>query len=461
MPRRRREAAASLPQDSAALEDESRDCGYTIDRSKNTEASAANSSTNAASAAAPDDGEFRGLLVLLCGIPGCGKDLIGRMCLQQYPTGAALSQDEHRGCAASAQAATEVLLQKGRSPLFILRNGVDASDRLPYVIAARRHSYRVCAFWPTELSNGDPHGKTALYLASVAGCYGRLTDGGRVGHETLTISSQPARVCLSFLRSFRAPSAPGEVDCIACIPFLMDSDWPCHMEDWAAEGSDSKDAAIASIASKISRGVLPHAVASLLCHGFEEVQARLQPFTTMRRQSTELSANLAQQVTLCLQEKGSKSPQPACALPANVPNRKETQQLQRVVKVRAAVEHLLSPSNIKACRATGSTVTNCVWLPAIDGHSQHRPAWPVSHFCGSPLLRRLCVSDDEVIAAAHASATAGAPLQLGDDGVCVEVLSSSEAGSHTRNYTVLISSLEPFPEASLRKLGCAAFTGAD
>lgn len=456
---RKKKGAGSVLQETPAVEVDTRDRDGVDDRSS-TGAVAASTSTDAASEPAVGQEEFPGLLVLLCGIPGCGKDTLGRTCLQNFPNGAALSQDEHGGCGAKAQSATESLLQKRRSPIFILRNGIDASDRLPYALAGRRHGYRIAAVWPAELSAGDDQSKAALYLASVAGCYGRLTNGGRAGHETLTIGSDPAKVCISFLRSFRAPSAPGEVDCILPLPFLMNSDWSRHIEDLEVAGSsNSEDEAVAFITSKILRSGgpatgLPDAVSLLLSGDFEDAKRRLQPFSTMRRSCTELSADLAQWISVVLQEASSKPTQPTHVAKPSVPNRQQTQQLQRAVKVRAALEHLLSPSNIAKCRANGSTVTNCVWLPATEGRARLRPAWPISHFSGSPLLRRLAVTDAEVIAAARASAGSGAPLQSGDDGVSVEVLFD---GSRAR--TELVSPLEPLPEASLRKLQCPDFKG--
>jgi len=396
----------------------------------------------------------RGLMVLVCGIPGCGKDLIGRKCAEGFPSGAALSQDEHGGCGARAQSAAEAFLCEGRSPLFILRNGADASDRLPYVHAAKRHGYRVAAVWPAELSNTDLNSKAALYLASIAGCYGRLTDGGHAGHETLTISGQPAKVCHTFLRSFRLPAAPGEVDSVFSIPFLMDSNWSSRLEGLTADKCAPKGETIDHIASKVCKsGTLPDAVAALLCHSFEDTKKRLSSFAGMRRSSEELSEELTRWVASELLEQ-ARAPVPSANAPAaKKPQRQETKQLQRAIKVRAAIEHLVSPANIKGCRSNGSTVSNCIWLPASQGQTGHRPAWPASYFCGSPQLRRLAVSEDEVLAAAQASATAGSPLQQGDDGVCVEVLEYKEAKAKTKHKAV-ISPLSTLPEASLSKLGC-------
>merc|ERR1711871_210744 len=83
------------------------------------------------------------LLVLVCGIPGCGKDTIGRACVTSFKDAAAVSQDEHGGDATQTRCAIEQLLSARKSPVFVLRNGTDAADRAPYIEAARRYSYRV------------------------------------------------------------------------------------------------------------------------------------------------------------------------------------------------------------------------------------------------------------------------------------------------------------------------------
>ncbi|OLP89039.1 Octopine dehydrogenase [Symbiodinium microadriaticum] len=112
--------------------------------------------------------------VLLCGIPGCGKDAVGRACVRDFPEAAALSQDEHNG-SADAPMQTE-----NASPIFVLRNGIDVGDRLPFLLPARSAGYRITAAWPAELSQSADR-----------------KDGGRSGHETLTVGeklSKPAQV---------------------------------------------------------------------------------------------------------------------------------------------------------------------------------------------------------------------------------------------------------------------------
>ena len=128
-------------------------------------------------------------------------------------------------------------------------------------------------------------------MASVAGCYSRLSGRG-VGHETLTVTDDmdlPAKVCLSFLRSFRAPSAPGEVDTVLTIPFLRpDIDW--------ADLLDGKvdDSSVTSISAQMKKGKgLPDFVASCLDGDLLKVQAQLLPFSALRRPLFELTEELS------------------------------------------------------------------------------------------------------------------------------------------------------------------------
>merc|ERR1712232_107990 len=147
---------------------------------------------------------------------------------------------------------------------------------------------------------------------------------------------------------------------------------------------------------------------------------------------------------------------------APMPGRGETRNLQREAKMREAVEHLVSPANIAKCRASGSTVTNCVWLPANTGESSvsledrplRRAAWPASHFCGAPMLQKLKATEEEILEAARASHAAGIPVQGGDDGACVEVLGGEDTEGQVVPY--LISQVDPLPDASLLKLKCPA-----
>ena len=176
---------------------------------------------------------------------------MGRASVLNFASGAALSQDEHAGDAARTRTAIEALFRAGRSPLFVLRNGADAGDRSPFIDAARRYGYRVAAVWPSELSSDISSDRVGLYLASVAGCYGRLSGKG-LGHETLTVTDDmelPAKVCLNFLRGFRAPHAPGEVDIVLALPFLRPGiDWADLLD------GPVDDSSVTSISSQMKKG---------------------------------------------------------------------------------------------------------------------------------------------------------------------------------------------------------------
>ena len=363
----------------------------------------------------------RGLVVLLCGIPGCGKDAIGRACAHSLK-GAALSQDEHNGHGISTQAAFDALLAEGLSPIFVLRNGVEVGDRLPYVLAARRAGYRVAAVWPQELS--VPPRRQALLLASLAGCYGRLSSGGRSGHETLTITDgqlqKPAQVCLNFFHMFRAPSAPGEVDAVLQLPFLQ-SDLGA-LED-TMKVSDPKGK------------VLPTVVQDVFEGDFEKAKNKMMAWGAIRRPINEISDQLTEWVT---QQMLQKPTAPAFSVESV-----DTKKLQRAAKIRAAVEHLVSPYNLLACRDGGTTVTSCKWLTIND---RLCPAWPPSYFAGAPQLKKWQTTMEDVLAAARESLAAQAALQEGDKGARVQLV-DHEGGTY-------VSPVDPLPEASLKKLRC-------
>lgn len=379
-----------------------------------------------------------GLLVLMCGLPGCGKDLIGRACAQSFPRGAALSQDEHGGDATRACNAAEGLLQGGHSPVFVLRNGVDAADRLPYVDAARRNGYRVVAVWPAELSRSDEGRWAALWCAAVAGCYERLRGSGNVGHETLTVANgdriRPAKVCLSFLRGFREPSVPGEVDASLVLPFLLPS----------LDGTGFNADVLAQIVPEMKKaGRVPEVVASLITGTIAETQANLFFLGEPRRPPAELIQEVLQWATAEMAEATGGRGGPGKA--PGPPNKEERQRMQRLAKVRGAVEHLVSPANIAGCRPSGSTVSLCAWLPPGDGLRRPRPAWPASYFCGSPAMRKLRVGEHDVLEAAHESSAAAAPLQQGENGVLVEVLSHGGVW--------YVAPVDTLPDDALWKLG--------
>jgi len=237
----------------------------------------------------PKDGN-RGLVVLLCGIPGCGKDAIGRSCAKSLG-GSALSQDEHNGNAACTQSAFESMLAQQSSPIFVLRNGVDVGDRLPYVLAARRSGYRVTAVWPSEMKSSS---RTALFLASLAGCYGRLYDGGKSGHETLTVDGhlqKPAQVCLNFLQMFRAPSAPGEVDAVLSLSFLQ---------------SNLESTGDISLTELGKGKVLPQAVQDVFDGDFDTVKTKMMAWGDIRRPVNDIANELVEWVTEQMTQKNHR-----------------------------------------------------------------------------------------------------------------------------------------------------------
>lgn len=371
----------------------------------------------------PEQMESR-LVVLLCGIPGCGKDVIGRRCASSL-NGAALSQDEHNGNAVATQAALESLLAQGLSPIFILRNGVEVGDRLPYVVAARRAGYRVTAVWPEELSTTSR--RAALFLASLAGCYGRLTSGGRSGHETLTITdgqlAKPAQVCLNFLQMFRAPSAPGEVDAVLTLPFLQ------------SDESDLGDLGDLKLSGFGKGKVLPEVVQEVFEGDFEKAKEKMMRWGTMRRSVQDIADPLTEWAKQQMSQKPSAS---TFSMPST-----DTKKLQRAAKIRAAVEHLVSPYNLSACRDGGTTVTTCKWFTINE---RLCPAWPTSYFAGAPQLKKWGTTAEDVLDAAKESCQAQAALQEGDKGVRVQLL-NQDGGTY-------VSPMEPLPEASLRKLRC-------
>mmetsp|Transcript_14817 Transcript_14817/g.29219 ORF Transcript_14817/g.29219 Transcript_14817/m.29219 type:complete len:411 (+) Transcript_14817:62-1294(+) len=392
------------------------------------------------------------LVVLLCGVPGSGKDAVGREGIKQFPKGVAMSQDEHGGNWERARSVADRSLASGVSPLLVLRNGVDSSDRLPYVHMARQHGYRVVAAYPAELSREDQHRRAAMYLVAASGCYCRLTTDGQGGHETLTVKdgiTVPAQVCMSFLKGFRIPAAPNEVDAVLPIHFLR-------------EDVDVADTALLkNVANQLYKNQMPDAVRKCLQESVSSAQRHFEGFAAMRRPLEELVEELRLWMTGEMEVAGATVAGPSVT-DAPVPGKGETRNLQRQAKIRSAVEHLVSPANIAKCRASGSTVTNCVWLPvntgegwmSLEDRPLRRAAWPANHFCGAPMLQKLKATETEVLEAAQASHAAGIPLQAGDDGACVEVLDGEDTEGQVVPY--LISQVDPLPEASLFKLKCPA-----
>ena len=160
-------------------------------------------------------------MVLLCGIPGCGKDVIGRRCASSL-NGAALSRMN-----------TMAMLWRPKQPWS------------PCWLKDFRPSSFCGTAWKWATGCPTSWRRDALDIESqlfgrrslaqhqegciIFGQSGRLLWSSdfwsRSGHETLTITdgqlAKPAQVCLNFLQMFRAPSAPGEVDAVLTLPFLQ------------------------------------------------------------------------------------------------------------------------------------------------------------------------------------------------------------------------------------------------
>jgi len=257
----------------------------------------------------------------------------------------------------------------------------------------------------------------------------------------------PAQVCMSFLKGFRIPAAPNEVDAVLHMHFLR--------EDLA------DTVLLKNVADQLYRNQMPDAVRKCVQENVLSAQRQFEGFAAMRRPLEELIEELRCWITGEMEVAAATVAGPSVTQ-APMPGKGETRNLQREAKIRSAVEHLVSPANIAKCRASGSTVTNCVWLPVNTGEGcttlEDRPlrraAWPASHFCGAPMLQKLKATETEVLHAAKASHAAGIPLQAGDDGACVEVLGGEDTEGQTVPY--LISQVDPLPDASLLKLKCPA-----
>merc|ERR1712137_22851 len=181
----------------------------------------------------------------------------------------------------------------------------------------------------------------------------------------------------------------------------------------------------------------------------EETQARLKPFTAWRRNAEDLCKDLTDWIKTCLLELCALQPQGKDSTLNGPPSKATLHHKQRMVKVRSAVEHLVSINNIKGCRANGSTVTSCQWIPAEARSSGNkRPAWPASYFCGAPQLKRLNVTEGEVLSAACESAMAVATIQEGEDGARVKVVSGKDGGDLVAHVDLIL------PEQLCRKLNC-------
>merc|ERR1712232_877679 len=113
-----------------------------------------------------------------------------------------------------------------------------------------------------------------MYLTAVSGYYRRLTADGRGGHETLTVKDDttlPAQVCMSFLKGFRVPATPNEVDAVLPLRFLR-------------EDAETADAALVkSVADQLYRNQVPDTVRKCLQEGIASAQRQLESFAAVRR----------------------------------------------------------------------------------------------------------------------------------------------------------------------------------
>jgi len=393
------------------------------------------------------------LMVLVCGVPGCGKDALGRACAKHLSNAACVSQDEHGGSGDRTWNAVESLLQSGRSPIFILRNCPSAADRAGWIEVARTYNYRTAAIWPSEIRKGEPFRRAAFFMAALSGCYGRLSDGGKAGHETLVVKDgkmcHPADICHDFLRNFRIPSAPGEVDATLSLCYLQKDIQDVDLLD----GRESRNC-IATLQSQMDTHRMPPLVEALTSGPFQKVQSELASFAGNRRDLEEVVAEMLawikeQESILAVFKDGVPSAGYPVVASAAGPSKVERKQLQREVSIRAAIEHLVSPANIASCRAQGSTVKNCIWIATEPGQPQTRPAWPTSHFCGAPQLKKLGAKDAEIIQAARQSMASIDSLQEGKDGVRIEVIGHQKGGNG-----ILLSPADRLPDDCLKKLGC-------
>ena len=203
-----------------------------------------------------------------------------------------------------------------------------------------------------------------------------------------------------------------------------------------ASFEESLTGKLSDIQTDMCKGkALPDFVKKAFVGNFEGTKMKIMKWGEARRSSeeiiTELLVFLRNQISI-----KAVPPPPA-------PTAVDTKRLQRAAKIRAAVEHLVSPFNLSACREGGTTVTLCRWLTVED---RLRPAWPSSYFAGAPQLKKWGTTAQDVLDAAQESLDALAPLQEGDKGVRVQLLNQEGA--------VYVSPVDPLPEASLLKLRC-------
>eukprot|EP01062_Namystynia_karyoxenos_P015561 TRINITY_DN15647_c0_g1_i1.p1 TRINITY_DN15647_c0_g1~~TRINITY_DN15647_c0_g1_i1.p1 ORF type:complete len:910 (+),score=165.67 TRINITY_DN15647_c0_g1_i1:83-2812(+) len=245
-------------------------------------AAAAGRGDDTASGAADDRADVAGLVVLVCGIPGCGKDAIGRKVCAAFGSDAEVFSQDEKGDAARAKQHFERLLQTGKKFIFVLRNGYTPRDRKIYVDLATQRKYKVCAVYPQEL--GDETSKARLLVVSAAGCYLRLDSDGMGGHETLTLKpaqdgtvdmQMPLRVALAFALRFEAPSPEEGFDAVLPEQFL---------EEGCDVGVDPRlVAADFRVAPRFGMDPVPEPLADFTRDTLAKTQERLRPTLAARR----------------------------------------------------------------------------------------------------------------------------------------------------------------------------------
>ena len=156
--------------------------------------------------------------------------------------------------------------------------------------------------------------------------------------------------------------------------------------------------------------MLPEVVQEVFEGDFEKAKEKMMRWGTMRRPCKTLLIRLLNGEAADVTETISQH----LFMPST-----DTKKLQRAAKIRAAVEHLVSPYNLSACRDGGTTVTTCKWFTINE---RLCPAWPTSYFAGAPQLKKWGTTAEDVLDAAKESCQAQAALQEGDKGVRVQLL---------------------------------------
>eukprot|EP01065_Artemidia_motanka_P049816 TRINITY_DN8371_c0_g1_i1.p1 TRINITY_DN8371_c0_g1~~TRINITY_DN8371_c0_g1_i1.p1 ORF type:complete len:542 (+),score=180.32 TRINITY_DN8371_c0_g1_i1:96-1721(+) len=220
----------------------------------------------------------QGLAVLVCGIPGSGKDYVGRKVAEGFPGAAAFSQDQH---GKGARKHFEKLMSEGKNPIFVLRNNFDPSDRGNYADLAWKHRYAVCSVCPAELCGGADE-QARLLAVSAAGCYGRLT-ADAAGHETLTVTDSktgqldmtlPMRIAYTFMLRFKPPSAELE-HFVGTMQVPLTRPAPMPGFDMAETARCVKKQRSGRPAKVFGEDPLPPPLAGLLADTLESTQLRM------------------------------------------------------------------------------------------------------------------------------------------------------------------------------------------